>query len=165
MNVLEAVKRWKFICVLFTLFLMLQTLDIATTLYGVTNLGLVEDNPEAINLMERKGLINGLMTMTFDNLGIVILLIVFSNWRVGPVISLVLLGGFAAQFIPTVVNNVSWITLRRGLYFNQMTPLYGVSFYAGALLTLLYLYRLGDLEEFTQYVLKVLREGPLAKRL
>lgn len=52
----KAVKRWEFVLVLLTLYLLLQTLDVATTLYGITYLGLVEDNSDAGELMEVKGL-------------------------------------------------------------------------------------------------------------
>jgi len=53
---LETVKRWKFVLVLLTLYILLQTLDIATMLYGISYRGLVEDNSKAAELIEIKGL-------------------------------------------------------------------------------------------------------------
>ncbi|MCK4399407.1 hypothetical protein KAV46_00355, partial [Candidatus Bathyarchaeota archaeon] len=64
-------NRWKFVLVLLTLYLLLQTLDIATTLYGISYLGLVEDNPKAAELMEVKGLKGGMMDLAMENLSLV----------------------------------------------------------------------------------------------
>jgi hypothetical protein len=162
---LETVKRWKFVWVLLTLYLLLQTLDIATTLYGISYIGLVEDNPKAAELMEVKGLTGGMVDMAMENLSLVLLLVIMSNWRIGPVIAVTILGAYSAQFVPTVVNNAMWIAFGRGLFFEQMMLLYGVSYLLGGALTLLYLNRVGDLEELTQYLRKWLGESPLSRYL
>jgi hypothetical protein len=162
---LETVKRWKFVWVLLTSYLLLQTLDIATTLYGISYIGLVEDNPKAAELMEVKGLTGGMVDMAMENLSLVLLLVIMSNWRIGPVIAVTILGAYSAQFVPTVVNNAMWIAFGRGLFFEQMMLLYGVSYLLGGALTLLYLNRVGDLEELTQYLRKWLGESPLSRYL
>jgi len=162
---LETVNRWKFVLVLLTSYLLLQTLDIATTLYGISYLGLVEDNPDAAELMDIKGLRGGMMEMTMGNLSLVLLLVIMSNWRIGPIIAVTVLGAYSAQFIPTVLNNAMWIALGRGLYFDQMMPLYGASYLLGGLFTLLYLNRVGDLNELTEYLRRWLGESPLTKGL
>jgi hypothetical protein len=162
---LETVNRWKFVLVLLTLYLLLQTLDIATTLYGISYLGFVEDNPKAAELMDVKGLRGGMFDMAMENLSLVLLLVIMSNWRIGPIIAVTILGAYSAQFIPTVLNNALWITLRRGLFFEQMMPLYGLSYLMGGAFTLLYLNRVGDLEELTGYIRKWLGESPLTRDL
>jgi hypothetical protein len=162
---LETVNRWKFVLVLLTLYLLLQTLDIATTLYGISYLGLVEDNPQAAELMDAKGLKGGMVDMAMENLSLVLLLVIMSNWRIGPVIAVTILGAYSAQFIPTVINNAMWITYGRGLFFEQMILLYGVSYLLGGVFTLLYLNHMGDLEELTHYIRKWLGESPLTRNL
>ena len=162
---LETVNRWKFVLVLLTFYLLLQTLDIATTLYGISHLGLVEDNPKAAELMEVKGLKGGMMNLAMENLSLVLLLVIMSNWRIGPIIAVTILGAYSAQFIPTVINNAMWITFGRGLFFEQMMLLYGVSYLLGGVFTLLYLNRMGDLEEITEYMRKWLGENPLTRNL
>jgi len=162
---LETVKRWKFVLVLLTLYLLLQTLDIATTLYGISYLGLVEDNPQAAELMKVKGLKGGMMDLAMENLSLVLLLVIMSNWRIGPIIAVTILGAYSAQFIPTVINNALWITLGTGLFFEQMMLLYGVSYLIGGVFTLLYLNHVGDLEELTAYIRKWLGENPLTRDL
>ena len=162
---METVNRWKFVLVLLTLYLLLQTLDIATTLYGISFLGFVEDNPKAAELMELKGLTGGMFDMAIENLSLVLLLVIMSNWRIGPIIAVTVLGAYSAQFLPTVVNNVMWIALGRGLFFEQMMPLYGVSYLLGGTFTLLYLNRVGDLEELTEYLRRWLGESPLTRDL
>lgn len=164
-RLLETVKRWKFVWVLLTVYLFLQTVDIATTLYGVSYMGLVEDNPKAAELMEVKGLKGGMVDMAMENLSLVLLLVIMSNWRVGPIIAVTILGAYSAQFIPTVINNALWINFGRGLFFEQMVLLYGVSYIIGGALTLLYLNRAGDLEELMEYIRKWLRESPLTRGL
>ncbi|MCK4400271.1 hypothetical protein KAV46_04745, partial [Candidatus Bathyarchaeota archaeon] len=67
--------------------------------------------------------------------------------------------------IPTVINNAMWITFGRGLFFEQMMLLYGVSYLLGGVFTLLYLNRMGDLEELTEYMRKWLGENPLTRNL
>ncbi len=159
----ESVKRWKFVTVLLTLYLLLQTLDVATTLYGISYMGLVEDNPDAAELMEVKGLKGGMMDMAMENLSLVLLLVIMSNWRIGPIIAVTILGAYSAQFIPTVLNNAMWIAFGRGLFFEQMMPLYGASYLLGGAATLLYLNRVGDLEELTKYIRRWLGESPLTR--
>ncbi len=147
------------------MYLLFQTLDIATTLYGISYLGLVEDNPEAAELMDVKGLKGGMFDMAMENLSLVLLLAIMSNWRIGPIIAVTILGAYSAQFIPTVLNNAMWIALGRGLFFEQMIPLYGLSYLLGGAFTLLYLNRVGDLEELTEYIRKWLGESPLTRDL
>lgn len=151
--------------VLFTAYLLLQTLDMATTLYGVSHLGLKEDNPEAAELMRVNGLKGGLVAMAMDNLGLVLLLVIMSNWKIGPLVAVTLLGAFSAQFVPTVINNAVWITQGRGLNFEQMIPLYGGFYFLGGLLTLLYLNHIGDLDRLTEYLRDKLNEYPLTRIL
>ena len=162
---LETVKRWKFVWVLLTLYLLFQTLDIATTLYGISYLGLVEDNPKAAELMEVKGLKGGMVDLAMENLSLVLLLVIMSNWRIGPIIAVTILGAYSAQFIPTVINNAMWITFGKGLFFEQMILLYGVSYLIGGVFTLLYLNRVGDLEELTEYIRKWLGKNPFTRDL
>lgn len=159
----ETVKRWKFVTVLLTLYLLLQTLDVATTLYGISYLGLVEDNPDAAELMDVKGLTGGMFDMAMENLSMVLLLVIMSNWRIGPIIAVTILGAYSAQFIPTVLNNAMWIAFGRGLFFEQMMPLYGASYLLGGAATLFYLNRVGDLEELTDYLRSWLVESPLTR--
>jgi hypothetical protein len=64
-----------------------------------------------------------------------------------------------------VINNAMWITFGRGLFFEQMMVLYGVSYLLGGAFTLLYLNRVGDLEELTDYLRKWLGESPLTRDL
>jgi hypothetical protein len=160
---LETVKRWKFVTVLLTLYLLLQTLDVATTLYGISYMGLVEDNPDAAELMDVKGLKGGMLDMAMNNLSMVLLLVIMSNWRVGPIIAVTILGAYSAQFIPTVLNNAMWIAFGRGLFFEQMMLLYGASYLLGGAATLFYLNRVGDLEELTDYLRRWLGESPLTR--
>jgi hypothetical protein len=162
---LETVKRWEFVLVLLTVYLLLQTLDIVTTLYGISHLGFVEDNPKAAELMETKGLKGGMVDMAIENLSLVLLLVIMSNWRIGPIISVTILGAYSAQFIPTVINNAMWITSGKGLFFEQMMLLYGVSYLIGGVFALLYLNRMGDIDELTEYIRKWLGESPLTRNL
>lgn len=103
--------------------------------------------------------------MAMGNLSLVLLLVIMSNWRIGPIVAVTILGAYSAQFIPTVLNNAIWILLGKGLFFEQLMPFYGVSYILGGGLTLLYLNRMGDLEELTEYIKKWLVESPLTRTL
>jgi hypothetical protein len=140
------VERWKFICILFSIFLMLETVDVATTIYGIKVMGLVEDNPSASDIMKVKGLEGGLISMVIDNVGLVLLLVLLSNRNVGPLFAVILLGAFSLQFLPTAVNNLCWIYLNMGLYYEQIMPVGAACYMLGGLFTILYMNSIGDLD-------------------
>ncbi|MCW4050779.1 MAG: hypothetical protein NWE89_13695 [Candidatus Bathyarchaeota archaeon] len=156
-------RRWRFIWALFTLYLVLQVIDITTTRYGIIHLGLIEDNPRVQDAMFLKGLEGGLLDMLGNNLSIVVLLLLLSNWKAGPAMAVVILGSFSFQFLPTVINNLTWIFFYRGLSYTELLPLSVFSYMLGGVVTVIYLIKMGDLDDINQDLRNWLMEWPLTR--
>ncbi len=105
----------KFTFILFIMAFTIKGLDAATTYYGVKYLGLVETNPFAALMMEEYGALPGILVAMRGSLLVLFGVAFLSIPRIGPIIGTLVLGGFAAYLIPTVLSNLSMIAFDRGL--------------------------------------------------
>lgn len=108
-------KTREFVFILFVIAFTMKGLDVATTYYGVKYLGLVETNPLAALLMEEYGALSGIFLFMRGSLLTLFGVAFLSIPRIGPTIAALVLGGFAAYLVPTVLSNLSMIAFDRGL--------------------------------------------------
>ncbi len=147
------------------MFLLLQFMDIFTTHYGITKMGLMESNPRVAALMQVNGLESSILGVLKDNLSRVLLLVLLSNLSIGPILAAVVLGAYSFQFIPIVINNLMLITFGVGMNFNELLPVSALAYLIGGFLTLYYLNRIGELVELNEDLKKRITTHPLARRL
>lgn len=139
-------RRGKLVLALIMLFFSLQLLDFATSYYGIVAKGLKEDNPRVASLVDAYGIQGWLIKMFTSNLSSAIILALLCSRDIGPLIAIGLLGAFSLQFVPTVLNNMSWIFLDKGLYFEQLRPINAFAYTFGCFISIFYLAWVGEID-------------------
>jgi len=128
-------KTKKFVFILFILAFMMKILDVATTYYGVEYLGLVETNPLAALLMEEYGSLPGILIFMRGSLLTLFGVAFLSIPRIGTTVGALVLGGFAAYLIPTVLSNLSMISFNSGFSPVEIVELQWWFFLLGVIFT------------------------------
>ena len=132
----------KFVFLIFSIALILKSLDLTTTYIGIVHLGLEESNPTTALFIEEYSLLSGLLRATQWSLYSLSTVALLSIPRVGPTLATIVLGGFAGSFLPAVLSNISLIAFNRGLSYAKNVELQWYFFALGAIATYLLMDRM-----------------------